>query len=66
MDIKHPEITVQLVDQDGNAFAMLARCRQSAQRAGLDKAEIDLFLAEATAGVYDHLLQTCIRWFDGV
>jgi hypothetical protein len=64
MEVKHPQIRVQLVGNDGNAFAILGRCQQAARRAGLDKAEIDLFIAEATAGDYDNLLQTCIRWFE--
>jgi hypothetical protein len=61
---RHPEVTVQLVGLDGNAFAILGRCRAAARRAGLARSEIDAFTAEATAGDYDALLQTCLRWFD--
>jgi hypothetical protein len=63
MTPKHPNITVELVGQDGNAFAILGRCKQAARAAGLEKAEIDAFIAEATSGDYDHLLQTAMRWF---
>ena len=66
MTPKHPNITVELVGQDGNAFAILGRCQQAARDAGLEKAEIDTFIAEATSGDYDHLLQTAMRWFDTV
>ncbi|MBO6886300.1 MAG: hypothetical protein JJ869_22385 [Marivita sp.] len=64
MTPKHPSITVQLTGHDGNAFAILGRCKQAAQAGGLEKADIDAFLAEATARDYDHLLQTAMRWFD--
>lgn len=64
MGPKHPEITIKMVGKDGNAFSILARCRQAMREAGLPQSEIDAFQAEATAGDYDHLLQTCMRWFD--
>ena len=60
----HPEITVKLIGEDGNAFNILGRCQQAARRAGLPKDEIDAFIKEATSGDYDHLLQTAMRWFE--
>ena len=38
---KHPEITMKLTGEDGNAFQ-----------------------AEATLSNYDHLLATCMEWFE--
>jgi hypothetical protein len=32
--------------------------------AGIPKDEIDAFFTEAKSGDYDHLLQTCVRWFE--
>jgi hypothetical protein len=64
MTPKYPHITVRLVGEDGNAFAILGRCRQAARRAGLPQAEIEAFFAEASSGNYDHLLQVCLRWFE--
>lgn len=61
---KYPDITVALTGQDGNAFAVLGRCREAAQKAGLSDDEIAAFMAEAMAGDYDHLLQTAMRWFE--
>ena len=61
---KHPEIIVKLSGRDGNAFVVLGHCRSAAQEAGLSDDEIATFMAEATAGDYDHLLQTAMRWFD--
>ncbi|MBC7165713.1 MAG: hypothetical protein H5U15_12085 [Roseovarius sp.] len=61
---KYPDITVALTGQDGNAFAVLGRCREAAQKAGLSDDEIAAFMTEAMAGDYDQLLQTAMRWFE--
>ncbi len=63
-DIKYPNVTVQLTGTDGNAFAVMGACRRAARRAGVSKEEIELFTAECTSGDYDHLLATCMAWFD--
>ena len=60
--IKYPQIHVQLVGEDGNAFAILGRVCKAMRKAGVSKAEIDQFQAEAMAGDYDALLATCMRW----
>ena len=62
--VKYPEITVKLVGEDGNAFAILGKCRMAMKRAGCSQEEIDLFYKEATSGDYDHLLQICVKWFN--
>lgn len=62
--IKYPDIQVQLVGGDGNAFAILGTCLRAARQADLFKEERDAFQAEATAGDYNHLLATCQQWFD--
>ena len=64
MNIKFPDVHVKLVGNDGNAFAILGNCQRQARRAGVPKTDIDAFLAEATSGDYDHLLQTCMTYFD--
>ena len=64
MNPRYPEITVTLTGQDGNAFAVLGRCREAARDAGLSDEEIATFTDEAIAGDYDHLLQTAMRWFE--
>ena len=61
---KYPDITVELVGQNGNAFNILGICLRAMRRAGLSKEEQDAFQAEATSGNYDHLLATCMEWFD--
>ena len=61
---KYPNVKVQLVGGDGNAFAVLGACSKAARREGLSKEEIEEFTKEATSGDYDHLLATCMAWFD--
>lgn len=61
---KYPNITVQLTGKDSNAFNLLGICLQAMRRAGLSKEERDAFQKEATSGDYNHLLYTCMEWFD--
>lgn len=68
--IKYPEIVIRLTGEDGNTFNILSRCRRALRLhyrehdlAGCQEV-IDRFIAEATAGDYEHLLATCMRWFD--
>ncbi len=60
--IKYPEIEVDLVGTDGNAFALIGKVRQALKANGVSKEEIDDFSKEATSGNYNHLLQTCMKW----
>jgi hypothetical protein len=54
---KYPEITVQLTGEDGNSFNILGKVSRALRQAGISQAERDAFMAEATQGNYDHLLQ---------
>ena len=45
-----------------NAFAILGRCRAAMRKAGYSQAFIDTFVTEATAGNYDDLLATVMRY----
>jgi hypothetical protein len=58
---KFPNVKVQLVGEDGNAFAILGRVQKAMRRAGVDEADVKAYMAEATSGDYDHLLQTTMR-----
>lgn len=64
MDIKHPEINVPLVGEDGNAFSILGRVKRIMREAGLPDSEWEAFHSEATSGNYDNLLATVMRWFE--
>ena len=62
MTCKYPDITVTLVGEDGNAFAILGTMQRALQRARVPNEEIQQFRDEATSSDYDHLLQTCMDW----
>ncbi len=62
--VRFPKVKVKLVGEDGNAFAILGRCRTAARNAGVPQAEINAFFEEAQSGDYDNLLRTCMKWFD--
>lgn len=62
IEIKHPEIEIELTGSDGNAFSVLGHVRSSMRRAGINSSEIQAFTTEATSGDYDHLLQTVMKW----
>lgn len=47
---------------DGNAFSIIAAGRSELKKQGRHD-EIATFTAEMTAGDYDQLLQTFIKWF---
>ena len=59
---KYPEIEVQLLGTDANAFAIMGAVTQAMCRGGIGKEERDAFMDEAMSGDYDHLLQTCMKW----
>lgn len=60
---KYPEIIVELSGNDGNAFSILGICRRTAREAKMDRNEFEVFVTEATAGDYNDLIQTCMKWF---
>ncbi|MCI0564543.1 MAG: hypothetical protein MN733_39250 [Nitrososphaera sp.] len=60
--IRHPEIKVKLTGIDGNAFFILGTVNRALVKAGISKSERNLFMAEATAGDYYHMLATCMSW----
>lgn len=59
---------VTLVGEDGNAFAILGKCRrvlEKAERDGdLPEGTADEFQAEATSGDYNKLLATAMDYCD--
>lgn len=61
-EVKYPDITVQLVGQDGNAFAIIGRISQALRRAKVPQEIVKEFQTEAMSGNYDHVLQTAMRW----
>ncbi len=62
LDIKYPNIEVDLSESDGNAFAILGKVRKTLRRSNVPESEITTFSNEAMSDDYDHLLQTCMKW----
>ena len=61
---KYPHVRVRLVGEDGNAFAILGRTKRALQNAGASAEDVAAFIGEATAGTYDELLATVLRWVE--
>lgn len=64
MAVKFPNIKVKLVGTDGNAFAILAKVRAALRDNGVNAAKQQEFYAEVTAGDYNHLLATAMKWVE--
>jgi len=55
---------VRLTGMDGNAFAVMGAVQKVLRRSGYSPEDVKKYLAEATSGDYDHLLQVTMRWVD--
>ena len=55
---------VELVGQDGNAFAIMGRVTNAMRRAGVDREIIKQYQQEAMSGDYDHLLQVTMEYVE--
>ncbi len=62
MDIKYPEIEVQLTGNDGNAFSIMGAVSKALRRGGASKEEIELYMTESMSGDYNNLLRVAMRW----
>lgn len=56
--------SVKLIGQDGNVFAIIARCREAAREHNMPKETLAEFMAEVTSGDYNHALQTVMKYFN--
>ena len=62
--IKYPDVEVNLIGEDGNAFSILGRVSRALREAGVDAATIKEYSDEATSGDYDNLLAVTMSWVD--
>ena len=46
-EVRFPEVVVELVGHDGNAFAILGKVSRALRKGGATKEEVDEFMAEA-------------------
>ena len=58
----YTNVTVVLINTDGNAFALLGKVRQSLRRAKYSTEFIEQFTQDAIAGSYDDLLACIMRY----
>ena len=58
------DVEVQLIGQDGNAFAILGSVQRALRKAGASKDEINQYMEEAMSGDYNHLLSTTMDWVE--
>ena len=56
-------VTIDLSEQDGNAFALMSHAKNFARQMGLDGDEI---VYEMRQGDYEDLVDVFKRYFDGV
>lgn len=54
--VKYPHLSMKLVGQDGNAYAIMGRLASVLRKGKVPKVEIDAVLADMMSGNYDHLL----------
>jgi len=62
MDPRYPNIVVDLIGNDGNAFAIMGRVKGELRNAGVSEEEIQEYIDESTSGDYNHLLCTAMEW----
>jgi hypothetical protein len=64
VNIRHPEVPVQLTGEDGNAFMIIGLVQHALREAGVSDEEVSRFHADATSGDYENLLAICMTWVD--
>ena len=60
--VKYPEIEVELVGHDSNAFSIMGAVSKGLRRGGVTKEEIDQCMNEMMSGDYDNLLRVAMSW----
>jgi hypothetical protein len=60
----NPRPPVQIAGHDGNAYAIIGRCKMAARKAGWSEEQISSLLIDMFSGNYDHLLQVALHNFE--
>ena len=60
--VKYPNIGVNLMGVDGNAFSLIGSVSDALRRGGVPRDIISEFRQEATSGDYDNVLATIGKW----
>lgn len=61
MDVKFPNVTVELTGQDGNAFAVMGTVSKAMRKAGISPDAVTEYMNEAMSGDYDNLLRVTMK-----
>jgi hypothetical protein len=61
---RYPDILVELIGTDGNAFALMGKVRRALKDNGVPATEIAEFTQACIGGDYNHLLSTIMDWVD--
>ena len=61
---KYPHVKLNLLGEDGNAFAIMGRLRGALRSAKVPNSEIKEVIEECTRGDYNHLLRTVMLTVD--
>lgn len=64
MTVKYKEIKVQLIGNDGNAFAIMGTVSKALKQANIPQEDIDAYLQESMSGDYDNLLRTAMKYVE--
>jgi len=59
---KYSHVVVRMFGQSRKAPIIIVRVSKALRRGGVSESIVEAFQAEATAGDYDHLLQTVANW----
>lgn len=64
MTSRYPEVEVELIGHDGNAFAILGKAMRALRRAGVEEETVEEYRKEATLAGYDNLLAVTMEWVE--
>lgn len=62
MNVRYPQVVVQLTGEDGNAGRIMGAVSEGLRRAGVPAAEITEYRRESLLGDYDNLLRVAMSW----
>jgi hypothetical protein len=57
-------IPLKLIGEDGNSFAIIAKAKTAARRAGWSHEQVDALVKDMMSGDRDHVLQVVMENFD--
>jgi hypothetical protein len=60
----YPQVSVNLLGEDGNAFVIISRVRRAMKDNRLPESAIENYTREAMSGDYDVVLQATMKYVD--